>query len=327
MSVTANESPRKLPLWSTVAGAHRALWAERKALLRFAWPWLVLSLATTAVLDWMYFPRSQQTSAEINHVDIAYYAIATLVPMLVSAIVSVFLHRRILISGGDSVPGAQAPMPIVTSYLWRNLLLSAMVCAPFALFALAATFASQELKQMADAEVPQLELSLQAVTQSQPGDDAFAEGQAPLPQTALPEELLPSVGGACMCLAIVAAILLPLIVLFAYLPTRFGLALPATAVGKSRNSFAESWKATRRNFWRLFWGSVLSGWPVYVVLCVALARTLLTAESRVQYAATNSAVALAGLIAGLIWVAFFSLSYRHLIQSSEGNAGVTSTKP
>lgn len=317
MSVTANELPRKLPLWSTVAGAHRALWAERGALLRFAWQWLVLSLATTAVLDWMYFPRSQQTSAEINHVDIAYYTIATLVPMLVSAIVSVFLHRRILLAGGDGAPVAQAPMPIVTSYLWRNLLLSGIACAPFALFALAATFASQDLKQMTDAEQPRLEMQLQDGMQSQVGNDALAEGHAPLPQTGLAEEVLPSVGGVCICLAIVAAILLPLIVLFAYLPTRFGLALPATAVGKSRNSFAESWKATRRNFWRLFWGSVLSGWPVYVVLCVALARTLLTAESRVQYVSTNSAVALAGLIAGLIWVAFFSLAYRHLVMRTE----------
>lgn len=111
-------------------------------------------------------------------------------------------------------------------------------------------------------------------------------------------------------------IMTPLAALLFYLPTRISLALPATAIDSPHQTFKHAWSASRGSFWRLFWGGLLSYWPFLPIGIASLMSTGVEDQSRLNYVLSQSVGTAAVFVAGLIWVAFFSHAYRHLVPRS-----------
>lgn len=105
-----------------------------------------------------------------------------------------------------------------------------------------------------------------------------------------------------------------------YLPTRMSLALPATAIDSPRQTFGAAWGFSRGSFWRLCWGGLLTYWPLLAVGLLQYAATGFDIQSQLHYVISQSIGTAAGFIAGLIWVAFFSLAYRHLVPTADAHA-------
>lgn len=107
-----------------------------------------------------------------------------------------------------------------------------------------------------------------------------------------------SLGLAALCL-----VLAPI----ALVAVRLMLRLPAIAVGDSGVTQRDVWRTTRGNSWRLYLGSLATIAPTQVGMLVGD----LGAEDRLTASLSSAAVELIWLVAGLIFVTFMSLAYRH----------------
>ena len=100
---------------------------------------------------------------------------------------------------------------------------------------------------------------------------------------------------------------------------RLSLILPATALDHAGVGWSKAWHMTRGNAWRLFWLSLLVLAPIFVAVAVAfslypnefLLLDSTTAPSRAAFAAANVVLELASMLAGMLYVTFLSLAYRH----------------
>ena len=187
----------------------------------------------------------------------------------------------------------QVERSTLVRYIRRNVAIAAIAIVPAFLF----IYVASSLIGLAIAEVP-------------------AASPLPAPDAgSLSAELSWEGSSAAMRVALGLAAFLPLVLLFAlplYIPTRFSLALPATAIDSARQTFADAWALSRGSFWRLYWGGVLSYWPAFAVTIIAVAIANIENETRVEYLVSTAAATAANYLAGLLWVAFFSRAYRHL---------------
>jgi hypothetical protein len=111
-----------------------------------------------------------------------------------------------------------------------------------------------------------------------------------------------------------------------YIPVRISLALPATAIGSATRTFRTSWLLTRGNFWRLFCGGILSNWPFWLLMVYTFSSFTAETQSELQFIGDATATTVAVCISNLIWVAFFSLAYRHLSTEHELASPLPSTQ-
>lgn len=297
--MSAAEPAAKLPLWRTFTAAHRDLTRVDAAFVRFATLWLIILLALDAAINWVYWPIQQSTMGQFVASDRIYTFISTLWWIVVGAIVGIPLHRRIL-ADRMAVIGASTlstERRTLVKYVWRNFLIAAWTILPIVLIIyVSAMVIGPSL------DAPSSDMPLPDPDAADISAESFWDG-----------------GSIAMRLAIILGIcaaLMPLIALMLYLPTRFSLSLPATAIESAGQTFAAAWSASSGSFWRLFWGGLLSYWPLLPVGVVIFTLTDFENQSRQAYVLSQSVGTAAAFFAGLVWVAFFSHAYRHLVRQS-----------
>ncbi len=292
----AASCPAKLPVWRTLRQAHHDMIGAGRDFARFAAAWLLVLLTLDAAINWTYWPIQKQTAGQLVLADWLYAAASSLLWIAIGGIVGVRLHRRLM--ADRLLPPGTAPMQVERStlvrYVRRNVAIVAIAIVPAFLF----IYVVSSLIGLAIAEVP-------------------AASPLPAPDAdSLSAELSWEGSSAAMRMAFGVAAILPLVLLFAlplYIPTRFSLALPATAIDSARQTFADAWALSRGSFWHLYWGGVLSYWPAFAVTIIAVAIANIENETRVEYLLSAAATTAASYLAGLIWVAFFSRAYLHLM--------------
>lgn len=110
------------------------------------------------------------------------------------------------------------------------------------------------------------------------------------------------------------------VALLSYVPMRISLALPAVAKGERETPLARAWALSRGNFWRLFWGSIMTlTLPLIVTLILALTLGALglDGDDRIAFVALNTIAGAFVFAAALIWVSFLSHAYRALTSHGE----------
>ncbi len=93
----------------------------------------------------------------------------------------------------------------------------------------------------------------------------------------------------------------------ALVAVRLMLRLPAIAVGANHVMLQEVWQATRGNSWRLYLGSAATIAPTNIGMLLCNAAS----EDRFLASLSAAAAELIWLAAGLVFVSFMSLAYRH----------------
>jgi hypothetical protein len=104
---------------------------------------------------------------------------------------------------------------------------------------------------------------------------------------------------------------------------RLSLLLPARAVGDVNLTFKETWKRTRGNTWRLFWGTVACAWLPILVAQIVLFGFLSPGMSTVEAFAIRMAVigpvlTVYHLLILPISIGFLSYSYLHFFERTAG---------
>lgn len=97
------------------------------------------------------------------------------------------------------------------------------------------------------------------------------------------------------------------------LACRLFMVLPAKAVGRDI-SFGESWAATRKNTWRLFWGYMICLLPLAIVGAALGFWVMLAQPSRMALAVVWTVLTLGWALYGMVGVGFLSLAYRHFFE-------------
>lgn len=267
------DGAKTLPFWATFRNTHRVLRTHRSDIVRYSAPWFAGMVAVGALAEWIHFPYARDVEAGFSWHDFI-YAGATILPFaLVGAVVGVFVHRRVLLPDRpQELTDTSHQAARVTAYFWRYMALGFLFLASLVLLAIPA-------------------VSLFAVLDA--GITTFFT--------------IESAG--------YVAWLVPAILLFplaCYLPVRFNLSLPATAIDSPRPTFRHSWAATRGHFWKLFWGAALSYWPSLPFLPLTLLWLDSETMSRRDAVLLNVAETATLCVSWVISAAFFSLAYQRL---------------
>lgn len=267
------DGAKTLPFWVTFRNAHRVLGAHRSDIVRYSAPWFAGLIAVSALAEWIHFPHARDVEAGFSWHDFI-YAAATILPFaLVGAVVGVFVHRRVLLADRPQDPKDTSHQTArVNSYFWRYMALGGLFVASIVLLAIPAVSATAVL----DAQIANF----------------FTIESARYVAWLMP-----------------ALLLFPLA---CYMPVRFTLSLPATAIDSPRPTFWDSWAATRGHFWKLFWGGALSYWPSLPFLPLTLLWLDSETMSRRDAVLLNVAETATFCVSWVISAAFFSLAYRHL---------------
>ncbi len=290
----------KLPFWRTFADAHRCVIGAGADFWRFAGVWLLVLLALDGMSNWLSWPLQDNTTGHMPGEAVVLIVLLPLVSLLlwivVGGIVGVPLHRLLLADRIAAIGATRLSAGARTYrlYIVRNIVIAALA---FLLF-FAVIFVGLQFVDTSFVEpVPTAPASANEV----------ADISADLDWTGGSRLIGPAfVIGALVLMT-------PLIALLAYIPVRLSLALPATAIDCPEPTFKHAWAASFGSFWRLFWGGLLSYWPLLPVTALEYAATGFESPSQVHYVICQSIATAAGFLAGLVWVAFFSLAYRHLV--------------
>jgi hypothetical protein len=121
-------------------------------------------------------------------------------------------------------------------------------------------------------------------------------------------------GGAPRFLMLLPVIFLLFLAAFAVF-LRLSLLLPARAVGDLDLTFKETWKRTRGNTWRLFWGTAACAWLPILAAQIILIRFLPGISSVEAFAIRTAVVGTILIVYHLlilpISIGFLSYSYLH----------------
>lgn len=294
------EPPGKLPFWRTVIDAHTVTLHNLAALVRIGWPWALLLVLTSAALNWMIWPWEE---AARTAGDFGTYG--TFLPMLsallIGALIAVPWHRLILTN--TEVPPSHATRylgPGIRYFLW---LVALSIIAALPLWAIYLSGAFDGILSGMEAEAAPFEAAL-----PEPGAETDADS----------EEAQPMGAGemAILAVAILFAVLGPLAAI-SFIPTRLMLILPAVALEAQNFTPADSWRATRGNFWRLYLGSFAVLAAMFALFALYLALTgMELAETREAFVREAVILDLVSLVAGMVLVTFLSLAYRHLVMKA-----------
>jgi hypothetical protein len=107
---------------------------------------------------------------------------------------------------------------------------------------------------------------------------------------------------------------------------RLSLLLPAQAIGNSSITFKQTWRRTRGNTWRLFWGIVLTTIPPLLLMQIAFLTTmgtaipanltnLASAEFVTRMTVTSTVSVIYYLLILPIGIGFLSHAYQHFFQA------------
>lgn len=101
-----------------------------------------------------------------------------------------------------------------------------------------------------------------------------------------------------------------------YALVRLSIKLVAVAVDNNAATIGEIWRNTSSNFWRLFWGTLLTLLPALVVGIAIIYLAPDQGSARWLYAAANAINSIAEVLLGMVSLTFLSLAYRHSFRAA-----------
>jgi hypothetical protein len=291
----------KLPLGNTIALAYSTYVRNIPDVLRASWLWLALILPLTGVASWLRWSQVTGIMAGANAampahaVTDASRVTGTTVLDLAVSLIWLLAGVSIAVAWHRRIILGEHPglsgSNVATKTLWRYVLTGIDICAIIILLWLAIV----------------VSIYLSSI---------FSTGGIPR---------LTSSGYITLFLVILV------FHIAAYAAVvRLSLLLPACAVGDLDLTFKQTWKRTRGNTWRLWWGIVACMVPPMLVSVIVFfiligpprpdlfdsqARDLSGGEGyAVRVAAMNAIFMVYNLLTVPIWIGFLSHAYRHFFR-------------
>lgn len=271
----------KLPVFATIRDVFVVSARHAGDLLRFASPWLIAVAVITGALYALYFDTERASIAATGAGTNALWSLTFAASTIIGALIAVPWHRSILLTEPQSLSSGVALTPTKIAYVAKACALMLVLSLPLIVAMMMPTSA-----------------------ENTEGGSAIATSDA------------------------MFFLLVAVFIVWMFVMNRVSLILPATAVDNSAVGIAQSWSSTRGNTLRL---AVVSFVATLLPMLVPLGLTLWlaptatavpdanTAPSLAAYVAANTAWELFAVIAGMLYVTFLSLTYRHFF----GAAGLS----
>lgn len=281
----------KLPFWRTVYDAHSVTLKNLVGFVRIGWLWALLLVTASAAINWAIFPAENAAQAA-GHIGTKLAFLPMLASMFIGVLVAVPWHRLVLQGRVETLREAPGYLWPAIRYFGWLIAFSAIYAIPFWIAWVVTGGFGTDLGVPADPV---------AVTPAANVEEAGAtDGD--------PDQLVGVI------LAFGAGVVLGPLAILSYIPTRLMLILPAVAIADDGFTVARSWAATAKNFWRLYLGSLLAMSLPLVFIIALLAFFGEETPTRSGYTFEAVVADAFCLVAGMIYVTYMSLAYRHLVQ-------------
>lgn len=271
----------KLPVFATIRDVFVVSARHAGELLRFASPWLIAVAVITGALYAAYFDAERASITATGSGSNMLWVLTFAASTIIGALIAVPWHRSILLREPQSLASGVALTPAKIAYVVKATALMLVLSLPL-----------------------MVALLMPSATEDTEGGSAIVPSDA------------------------IFFLLVAVFVVWMFVLNRVSLILPATAVENSAVGVAQSWASTRGNTLRLAVVSFVATFvPMLVPLGLALwlaptataAMDANTAPSLAAYVAANTVWELFALVAGMLYVTFLSLAYRHFFGASEGS--------
>ena len=305
MSTDATLNISKLSFWRTVMGAFAETFSRPGDLAKIAWFWVFVYVTVMAAFAWYSWPVDNDST---NQGDSAFpyrLLLEMAAQFFVASAIAVSWHR-LLIHGEKPSSFFSIRVDRVVLLYFGWVLVMAM---PVFLLVVASDYSYEIFRffieqALAQADTPGPESESLQIEQLEAGlyFDLFFLGE--------------------VLLSVVLVILVWAI--FAFVPTRIGLLLPALAVGTRWLGAGESWRRTRGNFWRLYLGTTLIFMvTLFGITVFAYSLGLLQEEmSRLGESVLTGLISVFEMLGAVVGISFLSLAYQHFTRDSvEERAG------
>ena len=282
MTFGTDPSRIRLPVWETVAESYRQTFRHLPTLVKFTWVWMLLLVIVDAMFAWLTWHFIDDKAYRAGLPEYA-QSLAVWSLTLVSLIIDLAIYAIILVP-------------------WHRLLLlnERTNISTFAWTGnRVRNYFGFGLLMLIFAEIP----------------DAIGFLHTYLSKGIAYSGIVDQIGWMAF-----------LFVLYTYVVTRLSLALPGLALGHDSRPLNRAWNATIGNFWRLGAGSILSCGLAILALVGADYGLMKLADmdylkmSRMQTTVLATLASVIGLFAGMSYVTFLSLAYRHFFGPFEQQA-------
>jgi hypothetical protein len=266
----------KLPLWDTIRLSYSSYFHNFPDVLRISWLWLAVALPLAGITNWLQFSRFAGVMVTINRGMAASKPVELIVLQGVAVLVYIFAGVSIAVAWHRRLILEEHPGLSGSNVVTKNVWRYAWMGLGIFLIVV----------------VPTMVLSLPMFFLLSPV----------------------AAGGAPRFLMLIPVIFLFFLAAFA-VSLRLSLLLPARAIGDVNLTFKETWKRTRGNTWRLFWGTAACAWLPMLAAQIVLIRFLPGISSVEAFAiravVVGTILTVYHLLILPISIGFLSYSYLH----------------
>lgn len=276
-----NAANPKLPLWDTICLAYSSYFHNFADVLRIFWLWLVVVTPLAGIMNWLQFSlMSELLAGGVKRATAASKPIATIAIENVLGLVFIFAGVSIAVAWHRCIILGEHPGISGSNVATKNLWRYVGMGFAICLIVL----------------LPTMMLVLPMFALLSPAD----------------------VGGAPRFPMLIPVIFLVSLAAFAIM-LRLSLLLPARAVGDMNLTFKETWKRSRGNTWRMFWGTAACTMPpilaAQTIFFGFLGPGTLFNEALIgRMVIVGTILAVYNLLITPIWVGFLSYSYLHFFE-------------
>lgn len=299
----------KLPFWSVLLRAYASVFLNAGTAARVLLPPLVAYCAISATLSYWQFSFSGGATV-MSGSDVAFCLADEAASVVLISSAAVHWHRLLLL--GEQPPHSLLATPrLLKTYLVLALVVWIASAIPFYIAAYgwqqwANSSTRSELVERSDDSSKAA--PAESSSDQQSGASKVAEPESPIAGLAT----LALFATGLIALALVACAIL------SFLPMRLSLTLPAIATGAENNTVARALMLSRGNFWRLYWGNVLTTIPA---IAGAVLSMVLIDDTTQRGFVVDATIVTGLLFAGsLVWAAFLSHAYRALTEGERDSA-------
>lgn len=277
--------PHVISIRAVLVLAHAIAYRNTKFLYRVGWPWFLALVAILAAVNWLQHAYFFTDNELYRRSDLMFLIIEEIITLSLGVPIAVAWHRFVLLNEDVRHPFAIA--------LWREYLLyfavGLLICFSFCVPMVAIIELTDNVTSMQQSTMP--------AEPDQPGTSNSPQDE---------------VATCVLCIAVLVLGSLATMLPLSYLPARFSLALPASAVGVHASPLRLSWNATRGNFLKLFCGMLLTLWPLIVWAAILISISPETPSSQTFFVLEGTIGSLIYFITGILWVAFLSIAFNQL---------------
>lgn len=276
---TGDIGTSKLPFWRTVGASYRFVFANGLAAVRYGWHWILLSLAAAFALNWLVWPSVSKIDAIANEGKTEFPGVTAWDWVLYA------------LDSADTLLPMLFLVPLIVA--WHRMV--AMNVA----FSEARIVQNHSVYWRYVIAVSILLLPVYLVLVPIAGTMFFVPNETD------------AVGwlAVAIFLLLVAAFLLLVAALF--IVPRFAVYLTAIAAERTDASWMNTWRASRRNTWRLAMGDCLVALPVISLPLVVTGFEL--PEEQLASGLHTVLEMATSIVSALLEAGFFSLAYLHFL--------------